>query len=106
MTKDEFDRTRFGCSEQQHRARLLFCMDYIIHNLNDEEAAVPWLQDGAPDGLYQESKEPPAEEYEDLDLSDDEFYRLVGLFINILALEGGCKVSGNPHSTVGKAVLS
>ena len=28
---------------KQRRAQLLYCMDVLMHALNDEEACVPWL---------------------------------------------------------------
>lgn len=108
MTEDELDQARYGCSKQQHRARLMFCMDYLMHNINDEEAIAPWLQDGPPDGLYQASQEPPSEEYEELDLSDKEFERMVGMFIKILAGEGGLLYGDRipADEEAGKAVLA
>lgn len=106
MTKEEQDQARWGCSEAQRKARLLYCMDYLMHALNDEEAIEPWLVAGAPDGLYQASKEPPAEEYEAVETGDGEFDRMVGLFIKVLAHEGGYRDNGLRAGTTGRAVLS
>lgn len=107
MTKEELDRIRFGCSERQHRARLLYCMDYIMHNLNDEEALEDWLVMGPPDGLYQASEEPPAGEYDGVAESDEDFFRMTGVFIRTLALEGGYEGDGEGTVyDVGKAVLA
>ena len=106
MTKEEIDNAMWGCSEERRRARLLYCMDYIMHALNDEEAASLWLTLGVPDGTLQGSKEPPAEDYEGICKTREDFDEMVGVSINTLAREGGCRVSGKPHSEIGKAVLS
>ena len=106
MTKEEIDNAMWGCSEERRRARLLYCMDYIMHALNDEEAVALWLTLGVPDGTLQGSKEPPAEDYEGICETCEDFDEMVGVFINTLAREGGCRVSGKPHSEIGKAVLS
>lgn len=88
------------------RARLLYCMDYIMHHLSDEEAIEPWLADGAPDGLYQTAPEPLAGDYRDLELGDTEFNEMVGLFIKTLAGEGRYRPNGLSCEETGKAVLS
>lgn len=33
------------------RGRVLYCLDYIIRSLNDEDAQYRWLSDGVPDGM-------------------------------------------------------
>lgn len=92
---------------KQRRAQLLYCMDVLMHALNDEEASVPWLCDGVPDAtletdLTQEQIRP----YLDLDVDEDEFYRMSGLFMRTLALEGGFKNTMKSDEFVGKAVFS
>ena len=36
---------------KMERGRVLYCLDYIIRSLNDEEAQAPWLEEGCEDGL-------------------------------------------------------
>ena len=36
---------------KMERGRVLYCLDYIIRSLNDEEAKAPWLEEGCEDGL-------------------------------------------------------
>lgn len=92
---------------KQRRAQLLYCMDVLMHALNDEEACVPWLCAGVPDAtletdLTQEQIRP----YLDLDIDENEFYRISGLFMRTLALEGGFKNTMKSDELVGKAVFS
>ena len=92
---------------KQRRAQLLYCMDVLMHALNDEEACVPWLCDGVPDAtletdLTQEQIRP----YLYLDVDEDEFYRMSGLFIRTLALEGGFNNTMKSDEFVGKKVFS
>lgn len=92
---------------KQRRARLLYCMDVLMHALNDEEASVHWLTDGVPDGtLEKDLTQEQIRPYLDLEVDDAEFANMAGIFINTLALEGGCRVSGRKYETVGKGVLS
>lgn len=67
------------------RARLLYCMDYIMHHLSDEEAMETWLQDGCPDGLFQKAEDPPYDAYCNICVTGDEFEEHLSLFTRILA---------------------
>lgn len=87
------------------RARLLYCMDFIMHHMADDEAASPWLSDGVPDGLFQESQPPPAEEYENIVVSDEEFDEHVALFTRTLVGEVYPGVGGLYAYNPAKGVL-
>ena len=36
---------------QMERGRVLYCLDYLMRSLNDEEAQAIWLEEGCEDGL-------------------------------------------------------
>lgn len=36
---------------QMERGRILYCLDYLMRSLNDEEAQAVWLEEGCEDGL-------------------------------------------------------
>lgn len=35
------------------QAEVLFCLDYLMHHLNDEDSQDNWFRQGIPDGLYE-----------------------------------------------------
>lgn len=75
---------------KKSRASILYCLDYLMHSLNDEEAAVPWLESGVPDGTYQGSKNLTGlqlKEYECIDDGPEEFDRMAALASRILFRE-------------------
>lgn len=85
-------------SESRHhsRAEILYCLDILLRHLNDEEALLPWLSDGAPDGTVENW--PTEEQVEPfLDFADDEeaFEDMVGLGLSILNRE--CFISTRKH---------
>lgn len=90
----------------QRRARILYCMDVLMHALNDEEECVPWLCEGVPDAtLEKDLTQEQIRPYLDLDLDDSEFHRMSGLFMRTLALSGGFKNIMKSDEFVGKAVF-
>ena len=94
-------------SPAKRRARLLYCMDYLMHALSDEEAIVPWLQDGCPDGTNEvDLRFPQLKPYLDLEVSDADFDRWTGIFIKTLADQGGYKSNGKTDAQTGKAVFA
>ena len=36
---------------KMERGRVLYCLDYLMRSLNDEEAQAIWLEEGCEDGL-------------------------------------------------------
>lgn len=69
------------------RASIMYCLDHIMHALNDEDAIVPWLEEGIPDGLYQNSRSltrAQLEKYLDIDCGQDSMDELVARFARIL----------------------
>lgn len=102
------DGTPSVYSPAKRNARLLFCMDYIMHALNDEEAISDWLAAGVPDGTNEADVTfKQLKPYLDLDVSDADFDRMVGIFIRTLALQGGYEGDGERTVyDVGKAVLA
>jgi len=34
------------------RAGVLFCLDYLVHHMSDEEHQIEWLEDGIPDDIW------------------------------------------------------
>lgn len=36
---------------KMERGRILYCLDYLMRSLNDEEAQAIWLEEGCEDGL-------------------------------------------------------
>lgn len=94
-------------SPAKRRARLLYCMDYLMHALSDEEAIVPWLQDGCPDGTNESDLQfPQLKPYLDLEVSDEDFDQWSGIFIKTLADQGGYKSNGKTDAETGKAVFT
>ena len=94
-------------SPAKRSARLLFCMDYLMHALSDEEALVPWLQDGCPDGTNEVDLQfPQLKPYLDLEVSDEDFDQWAGIFIKTLADQGGYKSNGKTDAETGKAVFT
>lgn len=92
---------------KQRRAQLLYCMDVLMHALNDEEACSPWLCDGVPDATGEKSlTQEQVRPYADLDVDDEDFYRMTGLFIRTLALEGRFSNTVRSDEEVGKAVFT
>ena len=92
---------------QQRRAQLLFCMDVLMHALNDEEASERWLCEGVQDGtlekyLMQEQIRP----YLDLEIDDADFAHMAGIFIKTLANQGYYRPNGKTEAETGKAVFS
>ena len=55
-------------TDDKARAEMLKAMDIIIRNLNDERIIFGWLEDGVPDGTYENNE---YEEYVDDDVYDD-----------------------------------
>ena len=94
-------------SAAKRNAKLLFCMDYIMHALNDEEAIVDWLTDGVPDGTNEvDISFPQLKPYLDLEVSKEDFDYMTGIFIKTLANQGGYQSNGKTNAETGKAVLS
>ena len=94
-------------SAAKRNAKLLFCMDYIMHALNDEEAIVDWLTDGVPDGTNEvDISFPQLKPYLDLKVSKEDFDYMTGIFIKTLANQGGYQSNGKTNAETGKAVLS
>lgn len=34
------------------RAGVLFCLDYLVHHISDEEHQIAWMMDGIPDDVW------------------------------------------------------
>ena len=71
--------------KKKTKLELLYCMDFIMHHLSDDEAISPWLEGGIPDGLYQQSVPPPTDAYRCLQYNDSDFDYVVALFTTVLA---------------------
>ena len=94
-------------SAAKRNAKLLFCMDYIMHALSDEEAIASWLTDGVPDGTNEvDISFPQLKPYLDLEVSKEDFDYVTGIFIKTLANQGGYQSNGKTNVETGKAVLS
>ena len=92
---------------KQRRAKLLYCMDVLMHALNDEEASVHWLTDGVPDGtLEKDLMKEQIRPYLDLEVDDAEFAHMAGVFIKTLANQGYYRPNGKTEAETGKAVFS
>ena len=92
---------------KQRRAQLLYCMDVLMHALNDEEASVHWLNDGVPDGtLEKDLAQEQIRPYLDLEVDDAEFANMSGIFIKTLANQGYYRPNGKTKAETGKAVFS
>lgn len=73
---------------RRSRAEILYCLDILLRHLNDEEALLPWLCNGVPDGTVEDyPSEKQTEPY--LDFVDDaeEFEDMVSLGLSILNRE-------------------
>lgn len=78
------------------RARVLYCIDYLMHSLNDEEAMVPWLRNGIPDGTLDQDMDitnAQARPYLDYAGNQDEFNEYVALMVRVLLSEVYPKVN-------------
>ena len=93
--------------EKQRRARLLYCMDVLMHALNDEEASVHWLSAGVPDGtLEKDLTQEQIRPYLDLEVDDADFASMSGVFIKTLADQGYYRPNGKTDAEIGKAVFA
>ena len=50
---------------KMERGRVLYCLDYIMRSLNDEEAQEKWLEEGCADGLITDRNFLTADQVED-----------------------------------------
>lgn len=50
---------------QMERGRILYCLDYLMRSLNDEEAQAIWLEEGCEDGLITDRNFLTEEQVED-----------------------------------------
>ena len=92
---------------QQRRARLLYCMDVLMHAMNDEEASVHWLSEGVPDGtLEKDLTQEQIRPYLDLEFDDEEFANMAGVFIKTLANQGYYRPNRKTEAETGKAVFA
>jgi len=97
--------------EQKRRASLLYCMDYIMRALDDEEAISGWLANGVPDGTFEDKNELTDEQvkdFADLEVDQCDFDEMVAEFVSTLFVETFPKayrtmrkngVSFTPHDT-------
>lgn len=107
VSDDPEDGTPDVYSPAKRRARLLYCMDYLMHALSDEEAIVPWLQDACPDGTNEMDLQfQQLKPYLDLEVSDEDFDMWTGIFIKTLADQGGYGSNGKTDAETGKAVFA
>lgn len=107
VSDDPEDGTPDIYSPANRLARLLYCMDCLMHALSDEEAIVPWLQDACPDGTNEvDLTFPQLKPYLDLEVSDEDFDRWTGIFIKTLADQGGHRGNGKTYEETGKAVFA
>lgn len=65
----------------RERAKLLYCMDYLIRSLSDEDEHAWWLEEGVPDGTMEtDLSDMQTAAYEDLGVSDEDFNIMAGIF--------------------------
>lgn len=50
------DLIKYDADRKKSRASIMYCLDHLMHALNNEDAILPWLSDGLPDGEYQMAK--------------------------------------------------
>lgn len=92
---------------KQRRAQLLYCMDVLMHALNDEEAIVNWLADGVPDGtLEKDLTQEQILPYLDLEVDDADFAHMTGIFIKTLASQGYYRANGKTAAETGNGVFA
>lgn len=75
---------------QMERGRVLYCLDYLMRCLNDEESQVAWLTDGCPDGTLDGSNyltEDQVEFHADFVETQQELDEFVALAAKILFRE-------------------
>lgn len=64
--------------DARKKAEILFCLDYLMNGLNDEEAVYHWYEVGVPDGTGTEKiTDSQVQPYEELEVCDDDFYYMV-----------------------------
>lgn len=110
------DLIKYETDRKKSRASIMYCLDHLMHALNNEDAIVPWLNDGLPDGEYQMAK-PLADHqlkgYIDIDEGQVMVDELVALATRILFREVFPKAysyalnEANLHSNVyeGKVLI-
>lgn len=75
---------------KMERGRVLYCLDYIMRSLNDEDAQDHWLIDGVPDSTINDRNfltEEQVEDHADLVDSQQELDGFVALAAKILFSE-------------------
>ena len=73
--------------EKGRRARLIYCLDYIMHALNDEEDISSWLQNHVPDGTMYiggDLTDYQVAGFADLDVGQEAFDQMVAEFVATL----------------------
>lgn len=78
---DEADGSVPRAPAGRRRAKLLYCMDYLIRSLSDEDEHAWWLEEGVPDGTMEaDLSDMQTASYEDLNVSDEDFNIMAGIF--------------------------
>lgn len=75
---------------KMERGRILYCLDYLIRSLNDEEAQAIWLEEGCEDGLMTDRNfltEDQVEDHAELVESPNDLDEYIGLATKILFRE-------------------
>ena len=75
---------------KMERGRVLYCLDYIMRSLNDEETQAIWLEEGCEDGLITDRNfltEDQVEYHAELVESQDDLDGYIGLATKILFRE-------------------
>lgn len=85
--------------DKQERKTMVFCMEFLCRNLNDEEDLFRWLTNGVADGdfSYCEMVDNPADSIESVDdyyIEDETFADLMNLFLRIMRQAANPKIGG------------
>lgn len=86
--KEEQEVSDLCHMRKMERGRVLYCLDYIMRSLNDEEAQAPWLEEGCEDGLITDIlTEDQVEDHAGLVESQQQLDEFVALAARILFSE-------------------
>lgn len=85
--------------DKQERKTMVFCMEFLCRNLNDEEDLFRWLELGVADGdfSYIEMLKNPAESIDSVDeyyLDDRTFGDLMHTFLKVMRQAANPKIGG------------
>ena len=85
--------------DKQERKTMVFCMEFLCRNLNDEEDLFRWLTNGVADGdfNYCEMVDNPADSIESVDdyyIEGETFADLMHLFLRIMRQAANPNIGG------------